>query len=209
MEHLKYDLTGKRFGMLTVLERVEDFVTPNGTRQKAWKCLCDCGNITISREQQLTQGRKVSCGCKSSRHTIGERTRKHGMFGSKLYSVWGGIIQRCTNPQNTRWAEYGGRGISVCDEWRNNPENFCEWARANGYEEGLQIDRIDTDKGYSPENCRWITRFENTARAKRVPWPKMEDGCRMLLDGMKATEVARKLNVHFTTVYRWRDLLNA
>ena len=209
MGQLKHDLSGKRYGLLTVISRVPDRITPNGTHHVSWLCKCDCGKSTISTSQQLMQNRKFSCGCQSSRTTIGDRTRKHGLFGTPLYGVWGKIVQRCTNPNNPRWNEYGGRGITVCEEWRKSPEKFCEWSKANGYKAGLQIDRINPDLGYSPENCRWITLFENTARAKRVPWPKMEDGCRMLLDGMQATKVAKILDVHYATVCRWRALLKA
>ena len=172
-----------------------------------WNCECDCGKKTISRTQQLTNGQKISCGCMSSRKTIGERARKHGLFGKPVYKVWSGIIQRCTNPNNIRWKDYGGRGITVCDEWRKSSVSFCKWAEENGYYEGLQIDRIDPDKGYTPTNCRWITAYENTSRAKRLPWPLMENGCAMLLRGMSARSIAKALSVDPTTVGEWKKLL--
>ena len=73
----------------------------------------------------------------------------------KLYKVWCGIKQRCFNPHSNRYKNYGGRGISICDEWKNSFETFCKWALENGYKEGLSIDRIDHEKNYEPSNCRW------------------------------------------------------
>ena len=73
----------------------------------------------------------------------------------KIYKVWSGIKQRCFNPNSNRYKNYGGRGISICDEWKNSFETFCKWALENGYKEGLSIDRIDHEKDYDPSNCRW------------------------------------------------------
>lgn len=206
--HLRHNLVGKKFGKLSVISRLQDSISPNGTHHVTWLCKCDCGNETTSQTQQLLGGHKISCGCMSSRKTIGDRTRKHGLFGNPLYGIWGGIVQRCENKHNTSYARYGGKGITICSTWRNNPQAFYDWAMMNGYQKGMELDRIDPEKGYSPENCRWITRFENTARAQRVPWPKMEEGCKMLLEGIPAKEIANRLGVHFATVYRWKSLLS-
>ena len=89
----------------------------------------------------------------------GRFVSRHGMYGTKLYHIWNGFSGRCLNPNNKDYSNYGGRGITVCDEWRK-PENFFGWAFLNGYSADLTLDRIDTNKGYSPENCRWVTGAE-------------------------------------------------
>lgn len=90
---------------------------------------------------------------------------KHGEWGTRLYHTWGAMIQRCHNPKDSRYPNYGGRGIRVCQEWADYPV-FAEWARANGYDDSLSIDRIDNDKGYSPENCQWIPFAENAGKSR-------------------------------------------
>ena len=93
------------------------------------------------------------------RDSRGKYKSRHGMYGTRLYHIWNGLSGRCLNPNNKDYANYGGRGITVCDKWRK-PENFFEWAIHNGYNADLTLDRIDVNKGYSPENCRWITGAE-------------------------------------------------
>lgn len=87
--------------------------------------------------------------------------RTHGQSKDRFYQVWNGIKQRCYNPHNKNYHNYGGRGIEVCDEWRNNFQAFYNWSMENGYKDGLQIDRIDNNLGYSPNNCRWVDKFTN------------------------------------------------
>jgi hypothetical protein len=99
------------------------------------------------------------------RDSFGKFMARHGMYGTRLYHIWNGLSGRCLNPNNKDYANYGERGIGVCDEWRN-PEKFFEWAFLNGYGDNLTLDRIDTNKGYSPNNCRWIT-WKKQQRNKR------------------------------------------
>jgi hypothetical protein len=164
------DLTGQRFCRLTVIERSGSYVAPNGKQTHSlWLCACDCGNTTTVRGGMLKNGHTKSCGCLSS-DTSRELNTTHGMCETKLYEVWCGIRQRCNNPNHKSYSYYGGRGISLCAEWQHDFQAFCDWAMANGYKEGLSIDRIDVNDRYCPENCRWATAKEqaNNRRPRRI-----------------------------------------
>lgn len=139
------DLTGRKFGKLTVLERAEN--DRRGVPQ--WLCLCECGNTKIVRGESLKRYPNISCGC--SRYPQTPKT------GSRLYRIYSGMKLRCFNPNNDRWKNYGGRGITVCDEWLDKEhgyDNFKQWALNNGYDKSLSLDRIDVNGNYTPDNCR-------------------------------------------------------
>lgn len=93
----------------------------------------------------------------------------HGYRHTAIYDTWRHIRSRCNNPRDKAYANYGGRGIKVCPEWQNNPKAFCEWALASGWQKGLSLDRIDNDKGYSPDNCRWTTRLVQNNNRRCTP----------------------------------------
>ena len=140
------DLTGKRFGKWTVLSRADN----KGT-ETMWNCVCDCGCSRAVSGNNLRSGCSKSCGCSFL---------KHGKKGTRLYNIWGGMKARCYRKSHVWYKRYGGRGITVCDEWLNDFQAFHDWAMANGYEDNLTIDRIDNNKGYQPDNCRFVTQAQ-------------------------------------------------
>ena len=154
----KIDITGERYGRLVVIREL----SKNSIGETMWLCQCDCGRLIILRGSSLRSGNTRSCGCLKG-ESLKTRGITHNGTGTRLYHIWANMIQRCTNENNKCWARYGGRGITVCDEWFYFT-NFKKWALENGYSENLSIDRINVNKGYSPTNCRWsdsITQANN------------------------------------------------
>ena len=135
------------------------FATEN-SKQKArfgiYKCgFCD--NEFKACIRNVKRGNTNSCGC-YQKQKVSESNKKHGRIDTRLYNIWSKLKGRVLNPKNENYINYGGRGITICDEWKNDFMSFYNWAMKNGYSDELSIDRIDNDRGYSPENCRWVTK---------------------------------------------------
>lgn len=160
------DLSGQRFGFLTVIQRAPKI---SGEKPK-WICQCDCGKQIAVDGARLRSGHTKSCGCFSGKPLVMRRSH-----GNRLYNIWAGMKYRCLTPTCPEYSHYGGRGISICSEWlnENGYENFAEWALTHGYEKSLEIDRIDNDGNYSPENCRWVPHNVNSQNRGR---PSLQKG---------------------------------
>lgn len=155
----KIDLTGQRFGRLTV----KGPATNKGKKTR-WICWCECGGILPITSTHLISGHTKSCGC-LQRERTGTAATRHGGRKSRLYTIWEHMRQRCNNPNNKDFRYYGGRGIRITPEW-DDFGAFQIWALANGYRDNLTLDRINVDGDYRPENCRWVTMAEQN-RNKR------------------------------------------
>lgn len=165
--HKETNFINKRYGKLVVIKLDHTKQSPCGHKVKMWLCKCDCGNTKIVTTGSLTSGQTKSCGC-YRRDRITKLNTSHNMSKSSLYKAWCNMKMRCTNPNYTDYYDYGGRGITICEEWLEF-EAFKEWAYNNGYYEEkvngknlLSLDRIDVNGNYEPSNCRWAT---NTQQA--------------------------------------------
>ena len=183
------DLTGQRFERLFVIKQVG--VSKDG--QKTYLCRCDCGNEKIIKSGSLRSGGTKSCGCYNADRIRkrNKRNSKHGGCGSRLYGIWMDMRTRCRFKKSINWHLYGGRGIKVCNEWQNDFSAFRDWALLNGYEDGLQIDRIDNDGNYEPDNCKWSTVSEQGNNRRTCVYITIDEETKTLTEWCKITGVSR------------------
>ena len=179
------DLTTQQFGRLTVLRQSGK----NKWNCAEWECLCLCGKTVIVGGYNLRKGRTKSCGC-LSREKAKERFTTHGEEGTRLYITWRNMKARCQNYKHKQYKDWGGRGITVCEEWQEYIP-FRDWAMANGYQENLTIDRIDNNDGmYEPNNCRWITQAEQNRNYRR----------NIMVNGLCLKDYCEKFNLPYHTI---------
>lgn len=180
------DIEGKMFNGLKVLGR--DGSLPSG--DKRYNYLCHCGEIKQTSASALRLGNIKSCGCKRNQY-ISEKNSTHGKSKTKLYSTWKTMKYRCENPNVEKYERYGARGIKVCDEWKDY-EVFYKWAKENGYDEKLTIDRINNDGDYEPSNCRWINYKEQSRNRSDNRWIVFNGYERILQDWSELTGLGHK-----------------
>ena len=187
----KLDLVGQRFGNWTVIGQAE-----SKKRLTIWLCQCDCGTRRNVRTTHLRDGRSKSCGCTQYDHLRNrDRNFPKDIRIRRLYTTWRNMHARCEDTKNISFKNYGGRGITVCDEW-NDYTSFAKWAINNGYSNTLTIDRIDSNGKYEPSNCRWIP-LQEQCRNKRTSRLATINGITKTVG-----EWAREYNVVPNTVYR-------
>lgn len=191
------DLTGQKYNRLTItsFSHIKD-------RNYYWNCKCDCGNEVVINIRSLKTGTTKSCGC-WNKETRSIRGVTHGMKDQRIYHIHENIKQRCTNSNNNRYKDYGGRGIKICEEWLQF-ETFYAWAQSNEYDNTLTIDRIDNNGNYYPENCRWVTPKEQTKNKRSNVMLTLGDKTQCAMDWSK------ELNIKYETLiarkrYGWSD----
>lgn len=186
------DLTGETFGLLTAVA----YAGADTSHRTMWDCVCECGEKVTVRGQRLRDGHTKSCGCLVKRR-MATLNRTHGKSKTVLYRVWRGMIQRCEDANSPHFRYYGGRGITVCAEWRNSFEAF-ERDMGPGYRAGLSIDRINNSLGYFADNCRWATDTQQSRNRRFNHLLTFEGETRCLSEwaevtGIKATTLRERL----------------
>ena len=159
------DITGKRYGKLVAIKLDHIERTKTGTVHY-WLYRCDCGNEKVIRKGEVSQGGSQSCGC-YLKESAGNRNRTHGGTNTRLYHTYKDMKRRCYNPKFKAYKDYGGRGITICQEWLSDFLNFKKWSLESGYKDNLTIERIDFNGNYEPGNCKWIPLKEQTYNTRK------------------------------------------
>ncbi len=194
------NLTGQKFGHLTVLS-FNSYKSGNAL----WLCRCYCGVEKVMSASNITSGRAISCGCNKRKRIIKYSTT-HGLSKHPLHGVWSNIKERCYNPNNPSFDNYGARGVKMCELWLNNFKSFYDWCMSNGWQKGLEIDKDIKGNGmlYSPEMCSIVQRFDN-ANKKRNNWYLTKNGeTKSISQWAKELGLSRKL-IHDRKKVGWTD----
>ena len=188
------NLIGRRYGRLIVDSIVSEDYGANGCFfQYRYLCNCDCGGSKVIPASSLKSGRTNSCGCLHKEELL-RRNQKHNLSGTDIFIKYYHMKDRCFNSNATNYKRYGGRGIKICDEWlgENGFDNFVKWSYANGYKEGLSLDRIDNDGNYEPSNCRWVVFREQCFNRNNT----------IYINGESVAQKAYEHGLNLKTVYR-------
>lgn len=175
------NISGNKFGKLTAKKPVGK----NKKGQIIWLCKCDCGKMCEIPSSSLVSGNSKSCGC--SRRKNGE------IHNHRLYNIWRGMKNRCYNSSHMAYENYGGRGIEICEEWKNDFQTFYKWAVENGYSDNLTIDRINNDGNYEPNNCRWITQKEQCNNTRRNIYVTCDGKTNTISEWIRVIGVSRRV----------------
>lgn len=196
------NLKGQVFGRLTVISI--NHTTRLGTY---WNCVCECGNECVVLTTKLSNGHTTSCGCRKDeiKRDIEKLNKSHGKSKTKLYKIFSGMKARCYRKSCPNYNRYGGRGIIICKEWLDSFENFYNWSISNGYKSGLSIDRIDNDKGYSPDNCRWVSAKEQANNTRSTVFLTYKGETKSASEWSEITGIRQATIVRRKTSYGWTD----
>lgn len=198
-------LIGSKQNALTAIDVVtRPHPTKPWQKQSLIKCKCECGNITFLLPSHFKKGYIKSCGC--YRHRSPYNTT-HKQSRTPLYHIWETMRLRCSSPNNKKYYMYGARGIKVCDEWFNNFIAFRDWSLSHGWEQGLTLDRIDNNAGYSPDNCRWTTHAVQQRNTRRNVYITYQGKTQILADW--CTELGLKYKVIQTRIVNGWDKVRA
>lgn len=151
---------GDKYNRLTAVKEIDN---------RKWLFRCICGNEKVISKYDVQKGHTKSCGCLQKENTS-KAKRTHGDTDSRLYYIWENMRKRCYKPNSDRYKNYGARGITICDDWKNNYSNFYKWAYSNGYNDNLTIERIDINGNYEPSNCTWITMKDQAKNRTSNKW---------------------------------------